>query len=368
MKKLTNILLLPGDGIGKTVIKELLPLIKMLLPTVKIELGKIGWQCWLSEATPIPDKTWDQIRKADGILLGATTSKPQAISELPNQLKKAGLYYTSPIIQLRQKLDLYANVRRCFNVKRDINEFDVTIIRENTEGLYSGLDFNPIPDEINMVIKRQQRYVNSDLEHASVALRLQTERGLRRIFKFAFNYANKNNKKSVALADKPNVLSESGEFANKIFYEVSRQYPLINATIMNVDAVAMQLVRKPEFFDVIVCENMFGDILSDVAAGVMGGLGLAPSANIGDSYSYFEPVHGSAPQMDINMPNPSAMFLSFAMMLEHFHLMHEAEIVKQAVLETIQQEKNISYDLGGSAPCHVMANDIIMRVKDAKVN
>jgi molybdenum cofactor synthesis domain-containing protein len=188
--------------------------------------------------------------------------------------------------------------------------------------------------------------------------------GLKRLFKYAFEYAHEHDFKKITFADKPNVMRKSGFFAKKILDQVSKNYPHISFEILNVDAVGLWMVKSPEKFGVIVAENMFGDILSDVGAGVMGGLGFAPSANIGNNFAYFEPVHGSAPaHAGLNKANPSAMFLTIALMLRHFLYNKEADQIEKAVFAVVQENKYVTYDLGGNASTKEMANRIIHNIK-----
>ena len=241
------------------------------------------------------------------------------------------------------------------------------VIRENTEGLYAGFDYHPLPQEIKTLLSGHQPWDSLDNQEMSAALRLQSKSGLIRIYEFAFQYAQNEGMSKVTLADKPNVLRQSAHFARECFEQVAAGYPEIEAEILNVDAVALWMVRRPEQFGVIVSENMFGDILSDLAAGIMGGLGLAPSANIGIHKAYFEPVHGSAPTMEKNRANPSAMFFSIAMMLDYLGFTKEAVLIRQTVIDVIQQGRHLSYDLGGKATTNEMA-DVIINAAITKSN
>jgi isocitrate/isopropylmalate dehydrogenase len=287
----------------------------------------------------------------------------EAKAELAHELQNKSPSYVSPIIQLRQQLDLFANIRPCFNIKAEGDDFNFCVIRENTEGLYAGFDYYPLPKALESLLAEKPAWQNRAREELSCSLRLQTKTGLQRLFEFAFQYANKQKWQRVTLADKPNVLRQSGAFARELFELVASRYPHIQADILNVDAVALWLIRRPQQFGVIVAENMFGDILSDVGAGVMGGLGFAPSANIGEKGCYFEPVHGSAPQMVANQANPSAMFLTIALLLEHFGYLREAEKTKQAVVTIVQAKQWVTYDLGGSSTTQEMAKAIIDSVE-----
>lgn len=363
-----KLLLLPGDGIGNDIMFSILPIFKKININFDIKFGNIGWECWKTTGNPIPPKTWELIHWADSILLGATTSKPEneALNEL--QTKNKTFQYISPIIQLRQQLNLFANVRPIFSIKNNKtqknNNIDITIIRENTEGLYSGLDFYPLPKELLTFIKnnknKNQPWTLDDIMDGAVSLRIITQHGIERILRFAFNWAKEHNYNLITLADKPNVTRKSGQFICNILEKVSSDYPNINYEIKNVDAIAMWLIKDPSKFQVIVSENQFGDILSDLGAGIMGGLGLAPSGNIGKLKSYFEPVHGSAPKYkNKNIVNPSAMFFSLAMLLYHHGYKKEAIKINNAVKQVIYEQKYLTYDLGGKTSTLDMSKAII---------
>ncbi|WP_254596060.1 isocitrate/isopropylmalate dehydrogenase family protein [Legionella micdadei] len=356
-----KIAVLPGDGIGADVTMAAIPVFKALDIPAELSFGDIGWTFWQKEGNPIPERTWALIKQADATLLGATTSKPEreAKAELAIELNHAKLHYVSPIIQLRQQLDLFANVRPCFNIKAEGPDFNFCVIRENTEGLYSGFDYYPLPAALQSLLQEKQAWQETPNNEISCSLRLQTKKGLTRIFRFAFDYAVRHKMTRVTLADKPNVLRQSGAFARELFESVASDYPHIKADILNVDAVGLWLVRRPEVFGVIVAENMFGDILSDVGAGVMGGLGFAPSANIGQHGGYFEPVHGSAPRIKAHRANPSAMFLTIGLLLNHFGYAKQADKVKRAVKQVIKERRFVSYDLGGQSTTEEMASAII---------
>lgn len=360
-KKNIKIAVLPGDGIGQDVIHAALPIFNALQIPVEISFGDIGWEYWKAEGNPVPKRTWELIENSDTALLGAITSKPEreAFKELASHLKETNLQYLSPVIQLRQKLNLYVNVRPCFSIKKQANDFNFCVIRENTEGLYAGFDYYPFPENLRSIFNGKASWQNLPAEEISCSLRLQSKDGLRRLFNFSFEYAYLHNMTRVTFADKPNVLRYSSQLSREIFEEVAAQYKNIKADILNIDAVALWLIRRPEEFGVIVAENMFGDILSDVGAGVMGGLGFAPSANIGQKGSYFEPVHGSAPRIKANSANPSAMFLTVSLLLEHFDYQDHAAKVVNAVVQVIKKGKYLTCDLGGKSSTQDMAASII---------
>jgi isocitrate/isopropylmalate dehydrogenase len=367
-----RIAVLPGDGIGKEVIEAALPIFNRLGIKVELMFGDIGWEFWRTEGNPIPKRTWELIESTNATLVGAITSKPlsQAMKELNPDLQKLGCTYLSPVIQLRQRLGLFANVRPVKSIpgnKHQIKDkMNFSIIRENTEGLYAGFDFHPIPDELfTFMCKHKNPHSAWQLDSpndGAVALRVMTRKGVERLLRFAFEWADRNGYSKVTWVDKPNVMRQSGQFSLDIMEYVASDYPNIPWEVQNVDATAMWMVRDPSHFGVIVSENQFGDILSDLGAGLMGGLGLAPSANIGDEKAYFEPVHGSAPKhAGKGIVNPSAMFLTIALMLNHYGYSEQARAIQSSITSVIQEGKFLTYDLGGSVGTKKMAQEIIER-------
>ncbi|WP_438721442.1 isocitrate/isopropylmalate family dehydrogenase [Bartonella rochalimae] len=359
MKK--KVLVLPGDGVGAEVCDAAMMILEQLQLPIELTYGDIGWECWKQEGDPVPKTTWEKIAESDAVLLGAITSKGKeaALKELAPHLKEKKPVYVSPVIQLRQKLGLFANIRPVRYIVGPRKPFHFCVIRENSEGLYAGLDFRGITPEKAAWLKHPnlERY---SLDEAAWTVRLQTRFGLERLFKYAFSYARKHGFKRVTFADKPNVMRESGQFAQEIFENIAQNYPEIEADIHNVDAVALWIVTKPEYFGVIVAENMFGDILSDLAAGVMGGLGLAPSANVGNKTAYFEPVHGSAPRIaGQNKANPSAMLYTTALLLDHLGFQEAAQQLSESIDQVIRAGKTVTYDLGGLATTHQMAKAVL---------
>ncbi|WP_406604185.1 isocitrate/isopropylmalate family dehydrogenase [Bartonella gliris] len=364
MKK--KVLVLPGDGVGPEVCDAALMVLEQFQLPIELTYGDIGWECWKQEGDPVPQATWQKITESDAVLLGAVTSKGKesALKELAPHFREKKLTYVSPVIQLRQKLELFANIRPIRYIFGPRKPFHFCVIRENSEGLYAGLDFLGITSETAAWLK----YPNLEkygLEEAAWTVRLQTRFGLERLFEYAFSYARVHGLGRVTFADKPNVMRESGQFAQEIFEKIAQNYPEIEADIHNVDAVALWIATKPEQFGVIVAENMFGDILSDLAAGVMGGLGLAPSANVGSKMAYFEPVHGSAPRIaGQNKANPSAMLYTTALLLEHLGFQEAAQQLSESIDQVIRVGKTVTYDLGGGASTRQMAE----AVRNALVN
>ncbi|GLZ29263.1 hypothetical protein Lesp02_14530 [Lentzea sp. NBRC 105346] len=351
-----SVAVLPGDGIGPEVVDTVLPVIDRMGLPLEFRFGEVGWSSWCEHGDAMPAETWKLLDETDTCLLGAITSKPvrEAEAELAEHLRGTGLSYVSPVVQLRQRLSLYANVRPVADVRAD--RFAFSVIRENTEGLYAGLDFHGLTPALWDVVSDHPNAAASGPEATSATLRLQTRFGVDRLLRFGFEHARSSGYRRLTLADKPNVLRNSSNALRERLERIATEYPEIEPEILNVDAVALWMVRRPERFGVIVAENMFGDILSDLGAGVMGGLGLAPSGNIGERGSYFEPVHGSAPGMaGQQKANPLALFLTVSMLLRHLDLPAPAEQIRSAVRTVVRARRAVTYDLGGTATTPVAA-------------
>ncbi|WP_328978196.1 isocitrate/isopropylmalate family dehydrogenase [Streptomyces canus] len=345
-----SIAVLPGDGVGPEVVSAALDTVDLLGLPLDLRFGEIGWECWRQEGDPVPQRTWKLLEETDTCLLGAITSKPlrEAEAELAPELRGSGRTFVSPVIQLRQRLGLYANIRPVTDL--DHGKFDFTVIRENTEGLYAGYDLHGLDGALWDTVRDHPNADASGPEGTSVTLRLQTRFGIDRLLRFGFAYAEAHGHRRLTVVDKPMVLRHSGNHLRERLELISRDHPDIETEILNVDAVALWMVRRPERFGVLVAENMFGDILSDLGAGVMGGLGLAPSGNIGDHGSYFEPVHGSAPGMaGQDRANPMAMLLTVAQMLDHLGLSVPGDDLRGAVRAVVRARATVTYDLGGTA-------------------
>ncbi|MEV0113398.1 isocitrate/isopropylmalate family dehydrogenase [Streptomyces sp. NPDC050844] len=345
-----SVAVLPGDGIGPEVVSAALEAVEQLRLPLDLRFGEIGWECWRQEGTVIPERTWKLIEETDTCLLGAITSKPlrEAEAELHPTLRGTGLDYVSPVIQLRQHLGLYANVRPITDIDR--GQFDFTVIRENTEGLYAGFDVHGLDESLWNAVRSHPNAAASGREATSVTLRLQTQFGMDRLLRYGFEYAERHGHRRLTVVDKPNVLRHSSNHLRERLELIAQDHPDVETEILNVDAVALWMVRRPERFGVLVAENMFGDILSDLGAGVMGGLGLASSGNIGDHGSYFEPVHGSAPSMaGQGRANPMAMLLTIAQMLDHLGMPVPGQELRGAVSKVVRARTTVTYDLGGTA-------------------
>ncbi len=363
-----KIAMLPGDGIGKDVMDAAQIVLNAIDLNAEYIYGEIGWEFWKKEGNPLPDRTIEMLKETDCALFGAITSKPkdEAQKELPEYLK-GSVEYFSPIVKLRQLFDLYANVRPCkayegnpLNYRDDI---DIIIFRENTEGLYSGVEFYPVPDEIRKAIEihpKMSRFKEVSSDEMAISLRIFTEKGCHRIVKKAFEYAKEYKRKSVTVVEKPNVIRETSGMMVREAREMAKQNLDIEFREANVDAMAMWLVKNPQKYDVIVTSNLFGDIISDLAAQLVGGLGFAYSGNIGDEYAIFEPTHGSAPKYAGKyVVNPTAMLLSVKMMVDWLGEKKIAEKIENAVAKTIKDGRVRTYDMGGNSTTLEMAEEVV---------
>jgi len=328
-----KIAVIPGDGIGKEVMEATLNVLEALNLNFKYEFGEAGDECKDKTGIALPEETIDMVKKSDACLFGA-----------------AGETAADVIVRLRQEMDLFANLRPVKSYPGTnslFNDLDFMIVRENTEGMYIGKE-EYIKDESGNII-------------GATAERLITRKASKRICEYAFKYAKDNNRKKVTGVHKANVLKKTDGLFKEIFYEVAENYKKdkIEAEDFYVDATAMYLLTRPHSFDVIVTTNLFGDILSDEGAGLVGGLGLIPSANIGEKRALFEPVHGSAPDIaGKGLANPVACILSSLMMLEYLGEKEAASKLDKAVLKVLSENKTVTSDLGGNASTMEMAEAI----------
>lgn len=350
---------LPGDGVGNDVMEAA----KVVLDEVKLDAeyihGDIGWEFWKTEANPLPDRTINLLKNTDCALFGAITSLPkeEAENELIPELKGKGKIYSSPIVRLRQEFNLRTNLRPCKAYKGNPlnyqDDIDIVVFRENTEDLYVGIEFHPLPDEVRDVVKKHNkkmaRFDSTSGDDIAVSLRVNTRNGCRNIVTDAFEYAKKYGRKSVTVVEKPNVIRETSGLMVRTAREVAKNYPGIELWETNIDAMCMWLVKNPQTYSVLVTSNMFGDIVSDLCAQLVGGLGFAASGNIGDEYAVFEPTHGSAPKYAGQYKvNPMAMLLTTKMMLDWLGETEKAEILEKAISDVIAEGKVRTYDMGGS--------------------
>lgn len=312
-----QIAVIPGDGIGKEVMEATISVLDELNIDFDYVYGIAGDECNEEHGTPLPQETIDIIRDSDACLFGA-----------------AGETAADVIVKIRQEMKMFANLRPVKsypNTKSLFENVDFMIVRENTEGLY---------------IANQEE----ESEDGAIAKRIITREAEERIINYAFQYAKDNNRTKVTAVHKANVLKKTDGLFKKIFYEVAEKYPDIDTEDFYVDATAMYLVTQPQEFQVIVTTNLFGDILSDEGAGLVGGLGLTPSANIGADGALFEPVHGSAPDIaGQQKANPIAMMLSAIMMLRYLGENEAANKFDAAILKVLNEGKTLTSDLGGSS-------------------
>lgn len=312
-----QIAVIPGDGIGKEVMEATISVLDELDVDFDYIYGIAGDKCNEEHGTPLPQETIDIVRDSDACLFGA-----------------AGETAADVIVKIRQEMKMFANLRPVKsypNTKSLFENVDFMIVRENTEGLY-------IADQ------------EEETEDGAIAKRVITREAEERIIDYAFQYAKDNNRTKVTAVHKANVLKKTDGLFKKIFYEVGEKYPDIDTEDFYVDATAMYLVTQPQEFQVVVTTNLFGDILSDEGAGLVGGLGLIPSANIGADGALFEPVHGSAPDIaGQQKANPIAMMLSAIMMLRYLGENDAADKFDAAILKVLSEGKTLTGDLGGSA-------------------
>lgn len=366
-----KIAVLPGDGVGPEVIEAAMIVLDEIALDAEYIYGDIGWEFWKKEGNPLPDRTVEMMKETDCALFGAITSKPkeEAQKELAPELQGKGLEYYSPIVKLRQLFDLYANVRPAkaypgnpLNYRDNIN---ITIFRENTEGLYSGVEYYPVPKEIDDVLKEHPRYKKFVGVDKAISLRIISRKGAERIIRAAFEYARKNNLKNVTVVEKPNVLRETSGLFVEVAREIHKEYPEIEMWETNIDAQAMWLVKNPEKYDVLVTSNLFGDIISDLASQLVGGLGFAAAGNIGDNYAVFEPVHGSAPKYAGQYKvNPIATIRAVRMMLDYLGEHEKANRLERAIEEVVKEGKVRTYDMGGNASTLDMARAIAKKYSE----
>ncbi len=347
---------MPGDGVGKDVMEAARLVLDALKLDAEYPAADIGWEFWCREGNPLPERTLECLRQTDCALFGAITSKPvaEAAKELDPSLQDKGLTYFSPIVRLRQEFNLHTNMRPCkaypgnpLNYKDGI---DLVVFRENTEGLYAGVEFHPVPESIFKALSinpKMKRFGKHALEDLAMSTRIMSRAGCRSIVTQAFEFAKKFNRKSVTLVEKPNVLRETGGLMTRTAREVAKNYPDIPLWETNIDAQCMWLLKNPFDYDVLVAENMFGDIISDLAAGMVGGLGFASAANIGDKYAVFEPTHGSAPKYDGQYKvNPCAMLLTAKLMLDWLGETDSGRRLEAAVAAVVAERKVGTYDVG----------------------
>jgi len=362
-----TIVALPGDGIGKVVLPESIKLLEASGLKANYVWGDIGWDYWCKEGNALPQRTVDLISLHKIALFGAITSKPKdaAEKELDSSLQGKGYVYFSPIVSLRQKFNLDICIRPCISFKGNPLNFirrsadggfeepmvNAVTFRQNTEGLYAGVEWTNPPKIVRDALEtnpKMKTFAHVPSEEMAISTRIVTKKASERIIRAAFEYAKKFGYTNVTLCEKPNVLRETSGMMFKIAKEIAKEYPKISLWDTNIDAQMMWLTKNPEEYGVIVAENMFGDIISDGFAGLIGGLGFACSANLGDEVAVFEPTHGSAPKYEKLNPsivNPIAMFMSAVMMLDHIGEQDKATKIRNAISKVIEEGKVRTYDM-----------------------
>ena len=363
-----TVVTMPGDGIGKVVLPEAIRVLDAVGFEAEYVHADIGWEFWCNEGNPLPDRTLELLEKHGIALFGAITSKPksEAAKELKPELKDKGYVYYSPIVGLRQHFKLDICQRPCKTFKGNpLNfirrgpggtieepEVDVVVFRQNTEGLYGGVEWTNPPDQVYEALmihpKFKKNFGWAPKEELAISTRIFTKKYTERIIKAAFEYADKFGYEKVTLCEKPNVIRETSGMMLAICREYAEKYPKIKFNYTNIDAQMMWLTKNPEDYGVIIAGNMFGDIVSDGFAGLVGGLGFACSANIGEKVAIFEPTHGSAPkyaELDPPIVNPIAMILSSCMMLDHIGETEKATKIRVAVAKVVAEGKVRAYDM-----------------------
>jgi len=334
-----TVTLIPGDGIGPEITDAVVRILDAAGADIQWEHAKAGEGALKEVANPLPPETVEAIRRNRLALKGPLTTP-------------SGTGFRSINVALRQEFELYSNVRpvRTLQAGGRYEDVDIVLIRENTEGLYSGVE--------------HYIGIGNDPRAAAESVMLVTRFGVNRILRYAFDYAVKNGRRKVTLAHKANILKYTQGLFLDMGREIAKEYEgRVEFEDRIIDATAMQLVLDPSRFDVIVCENMFGDILSDLIAGLVGGLGLAPGANIGENAAIFEAVHGSAPDIaGQGKANPSALLMAAVMMLAHMGMNETGRRITAALEATIREKDTLTPDLGGTGTTSTFADAVIRRL------
>ncbi|MDD5687977.1 MAG: isocitrate/isopropylmalate dehydrogenase family protein [Elusimicrobia bacterium] len=346
-----EITLIPGDGTGPEIAEATKKVLDATGVKINWEIVEAGIDVVKKYGTPLPETVLTSIRKNKVAIKGPITTP-------------IGSGFRSVNVALRKELDLYTCLRPCksyVGVKSRYKNINLVIVRENTEDLYAGVEFPAGSDESKKIIDLSKGKIRND---SAISIKPISKFATERVVKYAFEYARKNNRKKVTAVTKANIM----KFTDGLFYEVAREvaknYSDIEYEERLIDNMCMQLVQKPELYDVLVLPNLYGDIISDLCAGLIGGLGIAPGANIGDKIALFEPVHGSAPKYKgLNKVNPTAMILSGVLMLEYLEEEKAARKLEDAVAEVIAEGKVVTYDLGGTAKTSEMADEIIRKME-----
>ena len=367
---------LPGDGIGE----DVLAAARIVLDAINLDaeyiLGDIGWEFWRKEGDALPKRTLDLLDTVNAALFGAITSKPMkaAESELSPELQGKGLVYRSPIVRMRQLFDLYVCLRPCKGYKGNPLNFkeniDLVVFRENTEDLYAGVEFSPVPAELSKTLTALSKpfapFKDLRPNEFGISCKVNTHKGSERIVRAAFEYAQSRGRKKVTIVHKANVVRAADGVFLEAAREVAKDFPHIECDEANVDAITMWLLKNPFNYDVLVAPNLYGDIISDLCAQMVGGLGFGCSGNIGSKLAVFEPTHGSAPKYAGQFKvNPIATILSVVMMLDWLGEPDRALRVERGVETVLKEGKVRTYDMGGTATTIQMAEAIAAAVPES---
>jgi len=391
---------MPGDGIGNQVLPEAVRVLNAVDFDAQYVHADIGWECWRQEGNALPERTIELLSQHKLGLFGAITSKPkkEADAELKPELRGKGYTYYSPIVTMRQRFNLDVCVRPCIGFPGNPLNFirkkpgggfeepqvNVVVFRQNTEGLYGGVEWTNPPEQVRAAFATHPKwkpFTHVKGEDLAVSLRIITRPAAERIARAAFEWAKKYGYKNVTICEKPNVLRETSGLMEDAAKQVAKDYPGIPLWSTNIDAQTMWLTKNPEDYGCIVASNLFGDVISDAFAGLVGGLGFAASGNIGKDVAVFEPTHGSAPKYaELHPPivNPIAMILSAAMLLDHVGENDKAARVRAAIAEVVREGKVRTYDMmrisggaksisQGAATTNQMTDAILAKLQDVRV-
>lgn len=361
---------LPGDGIGIEVLEAARIVLNRLALDAEYLHGDIGWEFWCKEGDAFPQRTITLLQQVDAAMFGAITSKPvkAAEKELIPSLQGQGLVYRSPIVRMRQLFDLYICLRPCkaypgnpLNFKEGI---DLVVFRENTEDLYAGVEFNAVPPELVETLSRLSKpfaaFKDLPGDQYAVSCKINTRKGSERIIRAAFEFAKRFGRRKVTVVHKANVVRATDGLFLETAKEVAKEYPQIQMDDANIDALCMWLLKNPFNYDVLVAPNLYGDIISDLCAQMVGGLGFGCSGNIGEKLAVFEPTHGSAPKYAGQYKvNPIATILAAKMLLDWLGEKENAGKLEDATARVIREGKARTYDMGGATKTLEMAQAII---------
>lgn len=332
-----KVTLIPGDGVGPEITDAVRRVLEATGVPIQWVVHEAGREVYEKTGTPLPESVIQSIRDTRIALKGPVTTP-------------VGKGFRSVNVTLRQTLDLYCCLRPCKSFKGARTRYeniDLVVIRENTEDLYIGVEFEKGSSNAINLIEFIGEWTGKQIrEDSGISIKPISQYGSERIIRFAFEYARKNKRKKVTAVHKANIMKHTDGLFLEVARVVASQYPDIEFEDRIVDNMCMQLIQKPELYDVLVMPNLYGDIISDLSAGLIGGLGLAPGANIGDEFAVFEPTHGSAPRYrGLNKINPFAMMLSGAMMLRHMGETSAGKRLEDAIAKVIKEGKTLTYDM-----------------------